>query len=597
MGKHFYSRRPVRVTAALVATALVASAATAQRVEVAFDDFNDVPLQPFDVANTSVGDGTDWTNLIPGWQIINAPEHEATEADAYNGWVALDVDSWIDEQGAQGGGTRGAGRSRMRLGVANNTALVADPDAWDDFPPPGRGDQGFNSFVQRTYDISGANLAGLELSFDWDFVTEDNQIGFADVSFDGGTSWQTLFTVASSNWTGDPVWGAFAFPDQLSWSTNPGDDVVYSAFPAGDGSPVVASMSEGIFLSGVDFTPPDGATSMIVRFGVVLSGNDWWFAVDNVGLTDGASLNEFEDFEGLTLLPFPEGGVGQPPGDGTDYTQEIPNWVIDNSGLLTESLEGAFNGWALLDVQSWTNQQGGQNRTFLNEISIFGERNTALVADPDAHDDFDVELPDGDPLEDLKEFNSYVSRTYDLTDFKNTTVRISFDWETRVESSQRALAEASFDGGVTWVTLLDVDSDDEAKLTAVAPFLFLGDDTYATFADVQTFEFGGSGSALPAINSNSMILRFGLIDAENNWWFAVDNILVEAETQNFVLGDANGDGVLDFGDLDPFVMALLDPAAFSALFPSVNPAEVMDFDADGAFTFGDIDGFTRTLLE
>ncbi len=568
-----------------------ASVSVAQRVEVAFDDFTNVPLQPFDVANVTVGDGTDWTNIIPGWTIMNTANvsgapfsvHIPTVAAAYDGWTAMDVDSWIQEQGPQGSGIAPLGRRRARFGRTNNTALIADPDAWDDFPPPAKGRQSYNSYIMRTYDITTATKANLVLSFDWDFVTEDRQIGVVDVSFDGGSTWQNLITIASDEWKNDPVWGAFAFDDQLSWSTNPETDTV--------------EPTQGVFLSGVDFVTPPAATSMIVRFGCIESGNDWWFAVDNVGLTDGAAFNQFEDFEGLTLLPFPEGGVGQAPGDGTDFTQDIPNWVIDNSGMLTRSLERAFDGWALLDAQSWINQQGDQRRSdFFGNPDIFGPRNTVLVADSDAHDDFDVELAPDDPLKAFKEFNSFISRTYDLKNFKNTTVRISFDWEFRAESRQRGLAQVSFDGGNTWVTLLDIDSSNPASLAAVNQFLFLGQDQFATVEAPQVFTFGGAGSPLPATNSNSMILRFGKIEADNNWWFAVDNILVEAEVQNFVLGDADGDGTAGFGDLFGFQLALFNPAGFAVAFPGVNPDEIFDFDADGVFTFGDLNGFVNLLF-
>lgn len=199
---------------AVVLAALAGTTAVGFTADVAFDDFEGLTMKPFDEANVTIGDGTDWTEVITGWTVTNPANHEPTDAEAYNGWRAMDVDSWIEEQGVQ------AGRDRMQLG-ANNTALVADPDAWDDFPPGGKTDQGFNSYVSRSYDITGRDLATLELSFDWDFVTEDRQIGVVDVSFDGGTTYQNLVTVASSDWAGDATWGPFSVADQLRYTTNP----------------------------------------------------------------------------------------------------------------------------------------------------------------------------------------------------------------------------------------------------------------------------------------------------------------------------------------------------------------------------------------
>lgn len=548
--------RRVAGTAALLSACWAAAGLRAD--EVAFDDFEDLTLVPFEEA-TGVGDGTDWTQDIPGWTIDNS-ELEPSEAEAYNGWSALDVNSWIEEQGIQ------AGRDRFKLGVENNTALVADPDAWDDFFLGGGPE--YTSFISREYDITGAELDALVLSFDWDFVTEDDQRGVAEVSFDGGATWQTLFDVESENTGG--------FPDGTVFSTNPLD---YTVEP-----------TQGVFVSGTDFTVPSGATSMIVRFSVLDTGNDWWFAVDNVSLSDGADLDEFDDFEGLDLKPFPDGGVGIPPGDGTDWTDIIGEWMVDNTGLLRESSEGAFNGWRAVDVQSWVNEQGGQNRSWLNEEAVFGSRNTILLADPDAHDDYTSgDDPDG------PDFNSYVYREYDLTDFDNASLVVTFDWEFRAESSQRGIVEASFDGGDTWVTLLNLDSDDPESLDAVSEFLFQGDDLYATFQAPQSFQFGGAGSDLPALNSNSMILRFGLIDAQNNWWFAIDEVLVEADPQAFVAGDANNDGSFNVGDIGAFITALQDPDGYAAAFPGVNPDEVLDINADGGFNVGDIGVFIRLL--
>jgi hypothetical protein len=576
------------------------SAGQLEADQIAFDDFENLTLKPFDVANTTVGDGTDWTNVIPGWFIENTEDHVATVADAYNGWTAMDVDSWIQEQGPQGSGIAPLGRRRMRLGQQNNTALVADPDAWDDFAPSGKPNQGYNSYISHSYDLAGADLASLALSFDWDFVTEDWQIGTFEIAFDGGP-YELIFAIASNRWQNDPVWGQYARADQLSWSTNPQTDQV--------------EFSQRTFLSGVDFFPPAGAQAMSIRFGCIKSGNDWWFAVDNVLLEDAVGVIEFEDFEGLTLLPFPQGGVGQPPGDGTDYTQDIPNWTIDNDGfwdpelrMYTRCLEGAFDGWSAIDSNSWRNQQGGQLRElFFPDPQIFPQRNTILVADSDAHDDFDVELPPDDPNKSKKEFNSFIYREYDVSNYSNTTIRIEMDWETRIESQQRALIQASFDKGATWVDLLDADSANPEKLAelAAAGFLFIDNnsngivnsgDLLNTFSGPQSWQFGNAASALPAFNGSKMILRLGCINSQNNWWFAVDNILIEGNPQSFKHGDANQDGVINFDDIAAFSLALSNKAAYNATYP-ISADIILDMNADGVFNAEDVPGFERELSE
>lgn len=560
--------------------------------EVAFDDFETVPMVPFDEANVSIGDGTDWTEVIPGWTIVNDVNHVATDAAAYNGWTAMDVNSWIAEQGIQ------AGRDRAKLNVENNTALVADPDAWDDYPPGGKDSQGFNSYVSHTVDITGRDLATLAVSFDWDFVTEDRQIGVVDVSFDGGTTYQNLVTVASADWIGDATWGAFAVANQLVYSTNP---LTYTVEP-----------TQKVFVSGTDFTPPTGATAITIRFGCILSGNDWWFSVDNVQVSDSVGVIELEDFESLTLKPFPEGGVGEPPGDGTDYSNMIPNWVITNDGtsdfptkqIYNISLEGAYNGFAAVDTTSWINEQGGTNGAGGQDRDTllgsgpgggFPARNIVLLADPDGHNDY-PEADQNTPPSGEKEYNSFIQREYDLSLFRNTTVVVEFDWETRVESNQRALAQVSFDYGTTWTTILDVDSDDQAKLDALAPFSFGSLGLYGSYAAPTQFPFGppGSTTATAAKNSNSMILRFGCIDADNNWWYAVDNVRISADPQAFAMGDANADGTVNNLDIGGFIQALTNKAGFDA-GSSVPADQLFDFNADGVFNNLDIGGFLTEL--
>ena len=73
-------------------------------------------------------------------------------------------------------------------------------------------------------------------------------------------------------------------------------------------------------------------------------------------------------------------------GTGTDWTRDIPNWTVDNSGNLGFSFEGGYDGWAAMDVASWASEQGGQGRTLFNIVDPF---NTAMVADGDAFYDYD----------------------------------------------------------------------------------------------------------------------------------------------------------------------------------------------------------------
>lgn len=537
------SRRLRRWILAAACAGVLASCggAHAQLLTVAFDDFEGLTLQGFDVANDGKGDGTDWTNQIRTntarvWTIDNSqmiPAGGTSVELAYNGWTAMDVDSWIEEQGGQARTSLGAG--------TNNTALVADPDAYYDFDSPNSGADAYNSYIYRDYDLTGRNEATLSISCDWEFRIENNQKGLIQVSFfDSNTNawgpWQTLLEVNNQ-----------------------------------DGSNGTILTGPSTYEAGVDFTAT--SETMRLRFGCVTAGNNWWFAADNVLVTTDDGFNDFEDFEGLTLQPF---GVaaGTPPGDGTDYTQDIANWSIDNTAMLGFSREGAFDGWAALDSDSWVNQQGGQGRT---DLSTFGTHNTLLVADGDAFYDFDRNLDDtGDaPPQGM---NTFISRTYDLSNYDNCTLVISFDYEFVIENAQRGTAEVSFDGGTTWVSLLDLDSNDGSN------------DTKISAAGVFT-----AGTDFTASQSSQMILRFGYLNADNNWWFAIDNVRVEAELLTFVPGDANDDGFFDFGDIDAFLLALVDYDTYLIEYPDADPRS-LDMLCDNSIDFGDIDAFLYALL-
>ncbi len=60
-------------------------------------------------------------------------------------------------------------------------------------------------------------------------------------------------------------------------------------------------------------------------------------------------------------------------------------------------------------------------------------------------------------------------------------------------------------------------------------------------------------------------------------------------------GDTNCDGLVDNGDIDAFVLALLDPAAYAGAFPDCNILNA-DINQDGNVDNGDIDPFVALLI-
>jgi hypothetical protein len=66
------------------------------------------------------------------------------------------------------------------------------------------------------------------------------------------------------------------------------------------------------------------------------------------------------------------------------------------------------------------------------------------------------------------------------------------------------------------------------------------------------------------------------------------------EFGSFVYGDLNCDGSVNFGDINPYVLALTDPAAYGTTFPACDVLNA-DINGDGAVDFGDINPFVALL--
>jgi hypothetical protein len=60
-------------------------------------------------------------------------------------------------------------------------------------------------------------------------------------------------------------------------------------------------------------------------------------------------------------------------------------------------------------------------------------------------------------------------------------------------------------------------------------------------------------------------------------------------------GDLNCDGIVNNFDIDPFVLALTNPAGYAAVFPNCNLANA-DINGDGAINNFDIDPFVACLV-
>ena len=198
-----------------------------------------------------------------------------------------------------------------------------------------------------------------------------------------------------------------------------------------------------------------------------------------------------ENFESLPLGPYVS--PTESGGDGTDWTATAPTgWVKDQTTTPVGGPPEWF-GFTFHDRQSWINTEGDQNRS-----AWAGGTGTVMVADPDAYDDGNIDI--SGQLYNVRITTPAIS----LAGVSAGSVVLGFDSSFRVEGAQTALVDVTFDG-VNFTNLLTYNST------------LLTDG--ATINTLQSLPVNNPGAG-------SMWFRFSVVNAENNWWFAVDNINV-----------------------------------------------------------------------
>jgi hypothetical protein len=365
---------------------------------------------------------------------------------------------------------------------------VADSDEWDDaFHPPGS----MNTFM-RTPAISVAGLpANTPLQFLTSWRYEGEQTATVTASFDGG----------------NPV-------EILRWESN-----IESDFFQDDLNPEEVSVPLNI---------PAGAQEVVLEFGYTNGNNNWWWAIDNIAVGD-----YYEDFESVQLGPNIEEGRAIPvdnvwtkePPAGWSVEDMVPGMDEDNDfNGVTEWI-----GWSFANKDWWVSAAGDQRRS---EFTL--GQGTVMVADPDEWDD--AAHPDS-----ASEgwYNTFMSTSeISLVGVDANSVVLEFDssWRPEYDDNyhQTANITVSYDGGPEEEVMLwesDPNSD------------FYKDDNSTN--ETITLQLSNPDGA------QSMVIKFGLFDAGNDWWWAIDNIKVYGTGGGGgVTGDFNGDGILDAADIN-----------------------------------------------
>lgn len=229
--------------ALLTSAALATSAAGG---ELFFEDFESVILGP-NVDETFVPEPNAWTGTPPGgWSVDNSgvpgfgtPDDGVTE---WAGWSFADKEWWVAVAGDQ---------RRSEFVRGTGVVAIADSDEWDDLPHADSAANGWFDTFMTTPSIAVVAGTTLAISFDssWRPEFDDNYHQTANVvaSFDVGAPLEVLL------WESDPT--SPDFKDAV-----PDEEV------------------------DLDIPVPAGATEVVLTFGFFDAGNDWWWAIDNIGV-------------------------------------------------------------------------------------------------------------------------------------------------------------------------------------------------------------------------------------------------------------------------------------------------------------------------
>ena len=123
-----------------------------------------------------------------------------------------------------------------------------------------------------------------------------------------------------------------------------------------------------------------------------------------------------------------------------------------------------------------------------------------MVADPDAYDD-------GTNVDDALYNVNIRTLVISLAGVRANSVHITFSSTFKAEPTEIATLDVTFDG-TNFINLLTYDAND----TTAFP-------TDALFNDPVNIDVNNPGSG-------TMQFRFGMNNASNDWWWAVDNIVV-----------------------------------------------------------------------
>jgi hypothetical protein len=268
-----------------------------------------------------------WSPTAPkGWSVDNTQMGIGGVQEWY-GWNFAHVEWWYTDVEDQG---------RSLFQRASGYVAVADPDEWDDSTPGPTGT--YNSFLSTPVmpATAGTNFT---LDFDSSWLPEDFQTATLAVSFNGGTTYQTIFRWESETTLPDGV------TPNPSFKPDAPNEHVSLTIPV-----------------------PQGAGTATFKFGMINAGNDWWWAIDNLVARNNGVVALSENFDNVP-------NTQAPPSERFPTTicryfssvaTQANGFVTDTAALVCgPSAPLDFVGWNSWFTEAWARAQGGRR----NEVT------------------------------------------------------------------------------------------------------------------------------------------------------------------------------------------------------------------------------------
>jgi hypothetical protein len=224
-----------------------------------------------------------------------------------------------------------------------------------------------------------------------------------------------------------------------------------------------------------------------------------------------------EDFEDVTL----ESSIQEQIKDKKVWSGTPPeDWEITNENPEDLGMP-EWRTWAIVDLEWWTATAEDQRRSEFTGIHNDGKgKGKGAVSDPDEWDDWDL---NGDP-DALSRWNGHlITPPIKIKGAAEKSLVLTLDSSWRPEDTQDGEITVSFDGGKEERILFfkSVGIDAGAHTLVTIPTLKLKEEKINDGEQInETLEIPIDNPAGAA----EMIISFGVIEAQNDWWWAIDNI-------------------------------------------------------------------------